>query len=133
MIFSALGAEWLLSKIRPKLGLGLLAALIIALPIWTFNQYFLRWAKHPQTYDAFAGNYAELARKLNSLPPDIPKYVIVNAAGVEVRGIPMSAQSVMFLTDTFLPEKQKEKNIFYLKSDALPPANGIIVKLEPEK
>ena len=45
----------------------------------------------------------------------------------------MSAQSVMFLTDTFLPEKQKEKNIFYLKSDALPPANGIIVKLEPEK
>jgi hypothetical protein len=50
---------------------------------------------------------------LNALPKELPKYVIVKASGVLVRGIPMPAQTVMFITDSFAPEKQKEKNIFY--------------------
>ena len=37
--------------------------------------------------------------------------------GVEVRGIPMPAQTVMFITDTFTLKKQAEKNIHYLLPD----------------
>ena len=55
-----------------------------------------------------------MGRQLNNLPKNMPKYVIVEAGGTDVRGIPMPAQTIMFITDTFTPEKQKEKNIFYV-------------------
>ena len=63
---------------------------------------------------AFSADYVQIGRELNVLPKELPKYVIVEASGVDVRGIPMPAQTVMFITDTFTPEKQKEKNIFYV-------------------
>ena len=56
-------------------------------------------------------NYVEIGNYLNSLPKETPKYVIVNAAGVDVRGIPMPIQTVMFITKTYLPKWQKEKNL----------------------
>jgi 4-amino-4-deoxy-L-arabinose transferase-like glycosyltransferase len=89
---------------------------ILALIIFTqaYVAYFLVWAKNPHTADAFSADYVALGRELNSLPREIPKYVIVQAGGVEVRGIPMPAQTVMFITDTFSPENQKAKNIYYL-------------------
>ncbi len=130
MIFSALGADFVLAKIRKKLALLLLFVLAAALPVYAFNQYFIRWAERPETRDAFAEKYSQLASYLNSLPQETPKYVLVNVSGAQVRGIPMPAQSVMFLTDTFLPEKQKAKNIFYIKPGDLPPADGLTIKLE---
>ena len=79
-----------------------------------YATYFILWGKNPNTAGAFSANYVEIGRQLNTLPKETPKYVIVKASGVLVRGIPMPAQTVMFITDTFTPEKQKEKNIFYL-------------------
>ena len=63
-----------------------------------------------------------MGRELNALPKELPKYVIVEANGVNVRGISMPAQTVMFITDTFTSKKQKEKNIFYV----LPAQKNII-------
>jgi len=51
-----------------------------------------------------------------ALGNEIPKYVVVNESSVDVRGIPVRAQTTMFITDTFTPEKQKEKNIHYVLS-----------------
>ena len=34
--------------------------------------------------------------------------------GVRVNGIPMPAQPVMFITNTFTSAKQQTKNVFYL-------------------
>jgi hypothetical protein len=51
---------------------------------------------------------------LELVPKEEIKYVVVNTGGVLVNGIPMSAQPVMFITDTFTLKKQKEKNIYYL-------------------
>jgi hypothetical protein len=54
------------------------------------------------------------------MPINIKKYVLVNAPGVEVvtpgsgQVVPMPAQTVMFITDTWTPDKQAAKNIFYL-------------------
>jgi 4-amino-4-deoxy-L-arabinose transferase-like glycosyltransferase len=80
----------------------------------TYYAYFVLWANNKNTYDAFSSNYVELGKILNSLPQNLPKYVLVEASGVEVRGIPMPAQTTMFITNTFLPQNQKEKNIFYI-------------------
>lgn len=82
-----------------------------------FNLYFLRYAARPEVSDAFAENYVKLGRYINTLPNDIPKYIVVNASGVYARGYPMPAQTTMFITKTFLSEWRKEKNIYYLVSD----------------
>ncbi len=82
-----------------------------------YQTYFVAWANNPNVQGAFAADYVALGRKLNTLPADIPKYVVVDTGGVLVNGIPMPAQTVMFITDTFTPEGQKTKNIHYVLPD----------------
>jgi cbb3-type cytochrome oxidase subunit 3 len=96
-----------------KEALALLFIFFIAVTAHAFNQYFLKWSSNQNVASAFSDNYVKIGKYLNSLPQNLPKYVIVNAEGVRVRGIPMPAQTVMFVTKTFLPEWQKEKNIYY--------------------
>ncbi|MBI5147637.1 MAG: glycosyltransferase family 39 protein [Parcubacteria group bacterium] len=93
------------------LGAWLIAFLLVA---EVYVSYFLLWGNNPNTAGAFAKNYVEIGRELNAVPRERPKYVIVEAGGGDVRGIPMPAQTVMFITDTFTPEKQREKNLFYV-------------------
>lgn len=97
-----------------------------------YTDYFILWAKNKNTFDAFSADYVELGKKINSLPKEIPKYIIVEAGGVEVRGIPMPAQTTMFITNTFLPENQKEKNIFYIlpKDKEIIPADALIFEIK---
>ncbi len=90
------------------------ATLLILLIFETYNSYFIKWGKNSNVQGAFSADYVEMGRQLNNLPKNMPKYVIVEAGGTDVRGIPMPAQTIMFITDTFTPEKQKEKNIFYV-------------------
>ncbi|MEK7546687.1 MAG: glycosyltransferase family 39 protein [Patescibacteria group bacterium] len=79
-----------------------------------YYSYFIAWANNPNVQGAFAADYVALGRKLNSLPANVPKYVVVGGGGVQVNGIPMPAQTVMFITNTFLSEGQKAKNIRYI-------------------
>ncbi|MDP3053003.1 MAG: glycosyltransferase family 39 protein [bacterium] len=79
-----------------------------------YTTYFILWGQNPNTAGAFNQNYVVIGQQLNALPKELPKYVIVKASGALVRSIPMPAETVIFITDTFTPEKQKEKNIFYI-------------------
>ena len=103
-IFAAIGGYWLynlLSKIMTKKTLLIFSILILI--IFTLNQfdkYFFEWAKRPETEGAFAKNYVNIGNYLNSLASDTQKYVIVNQSGVSVEGIPMPAQTVMFIEAT---------------------------------
>ncbi len=89
----------------------LLSACLI---VQTYNYYFLEWGQNQNVKDAFSQNYVDLGNELNSLPQNAMKYIIVGTGGTDVRGIPMPAQTVMFITDTFTFKKQAEKNIHYL-------------------
>lgn len=133
MIFCALGLVWLIEKIILQIDklalkfpespkqvsrikkelLVLLFVFLITVSIQAYRQYFIQWAGSPNIYYAFNENYRELGSCVKLSSKDKKKYVIINADGVKVRGIPMPSQTVMFITDTFSPEKQKEKNIFY--------------------
>ncbi|MEK7173979.1 MAG: hypothetical protein AAB710_02750, partial [Patescibacteria group bacterium] len=88
----------------------------IAIPIHAAKQYFLDWAHREETRNAFSEPYAQLGRELANLPPDLPKYVIVNGDGVLVRGIPMPAQTVMFTAEGGIAARgvPTERNITYL-------------------
>jgi hypothetical protein len=103
------------------------AILLILLAFQTYTTYFVSWANNQEVYGSFNGEWARIGNELNALPNELPKYIIVEAGGVDVRGIPMPAQTVMFLTDTFTPDKQSAKNLHYL----LPGQESLI--LDPEK
>ncbi|MBI4134580.1 MAG: glycosyltransferase family 39 protein [Candidatus Sungbacteria bacterium] len=101
---------------RHRLALSKPAALIFLLlmPLHTYFLYFEKWGEHPETARAFAAEYAAIGREINALPAEVHKYVVVAAPGVDVRGIPMPAQTVMFITDSFAKEEQERKRIHYL-------------------
>ena len=121
-ILAGAGGIWLYEFIKNKLQ-GALAKKIfnifsfiflILLVFEAYNTYFNLWGKNQNVQGAFAADYVQIGRELRNLPKELPKYVVVEAGGFDVRGLPMSAQTVMFITDTFTPEKQKGKNIFYV-------------------
>lgn len=97
---------------REILILGL--AILALLPVLVYRDYFIRWANNPNTYFAFSTDLWHLGQYLNGLPRDVKKYVIVNLPGVDIRGIPAPAQTVMFATDTFLKKQQEERGTIYL-------------------
>ena len=92
---------------------------LIFLPFNAYYEYFIAWGKNPNVQGAFAADYVAIGRELNKLPAERPKYVIVEAPGINVRGIPMPSQTVMFITDTFTPDKQLKKNVYYKLSSQI--------------
>jgi len=120
-ILAGVGGVWLYKKmtynLQPTTYNALLIAiclLLIGIVINAYYSYFIKWGKNPNVQGAFAQNYVDIGRQLNALPKELPKYVVVKAGGVDVRGLPMPTQTTMFITDTFTPEKRKENNIFYV-------------------
>lgn len=114
-IFAGLGAYWLFEKIAPTsarrapcggLKWPLVLLILLTITLFQFQKYFYNWAKNPETENAFSKNYVEIGNYLNSLSPDTQKYVIVNQSGVLVNGIPMPAQTPMFIERTKYPKTQ---------------------------
>lgn len=103
----------------------------ILLVLSAYTSYFILWGQNVNVQYAFNSLYADIGRLINTMPDNQPKYVIVQATGVSVRGIPMPSQTVMFLTDTFTPDKQAAKNIHYILPDQVSqiPANAFVVTL----
>jgi len=114
----------------------ILALLFISLAI-NYNLYFLKWANDQRTYYAFNANYYALGNYLNQLPQEQLKYILVNAGGVLVNNIPMPAQTVMFVTNTYSPQNQQKRNIFYLLPSDLDKINNsqpfILIPLEKDE
>lgn len=122
--------------IKPRILLVSLVIIGIGLIAQAYCQYFILWAKNPNVAEAFSQNYVDIGRQINSVSPAIAKYVVVNADGVSVRGIPMPSQTVMFITDTFTPEKQKAKNVHYIfpeQESSINNKNSLVFYLEPEQ
>jgi len=148
-IFAAEGLWWMFEYARShqhrehhlaRSGVAAFAVTVLLLSIgaYEFKTYFYDWAPRQEVRDEFNQNYVDVASRLLALPQSKVKYVLVNRdTGVQVNGIPVTAQTVMYLTDTWTTEKQRLKNIFYLTEDQyrrrqyLP--NAIIIPLEEKK
>jgi len=99
----------------------LFLGLISLIPI-EFYRYFIVWGQNPETRGAFTQVYVDQSNYLNSLPAEIKKYVFVNEGGVLVPypgGIPMPAQTIIFLTN-------KTPNIKYLTPENCKDCSNII-------
>lgn len=111
-----------------------LVIFLIALTTAEYDKYFNKWAKNSNTANSFNQNYVRIGEVLNIMPQKTKKYVLVNTGGIDVNGIPMPAQTVMFTTDTWTPEKQKAKNIYYLTEEqyrmGMYDGEGVVIPLE---
>ena len=87
----------------------------VAATAHAYNTYFNRWAGNFNVREAFQADIVEKAQWIKKQPYDIKKYVITDAVGqVDTTGTPMSFQPIVFITDTLYPQKQAEKNIYYI-------------------
>ncbi|MEE8131814.1 MAG: glycosyltransferase family 39 protein [Candidatus Paceibacterota bacterium] len=127
-ILAGIGGIWLYEKLLTKMQkdtkvrkfiLVTSYLLLVTLIFEAYTTYFILWGQNPNTAGAFNQEYVRLGKELRELPKELPKYVVVEASGVDVRGMPMPTQTVMFLTDTFTPDKQKAKNLYYIFPDEL--------------
>jgi hypothetical protein len=118
MFLAAIGGIWLSDFLQARFhkelirGLGVLFIIIIA--ISGYYDYFFVWAKNPNVPGAFNANYVAIGKEINQLPTSTAKYVVVEAGGVLARGIPVPAETTMFITNTFTTSTQIAKNIHYL-------------------
>jgi len=105
---------------------------LVGIEYW---RYFIFWAQNPNVKGAFEQRFVDEANYLNSLNLNIKKYVIVNEDGVAVPypdGIPMPAQTIMFLTRINRPETL----VTYFKRDEtskLPNCSNCSVVILPMK
>ena len=117
IILAAHGGFWLYQQSQKRLRPWVLNATVIfllaGLTANAYRSYFIVWAQDPGVPPAFSNHAAMLGRELEVLPVAIPKYVVVEPQDdlFLIRGIPISAQPTMFITDTFLPEEQEARNI----------------------
>ncbi|OGM97481.1 MAG: hypothetical protein A2735_01985 [Candidatus Yanofskybacteria bacterium RIFCSPHIGHO2_01_FULL_41_21] len=133
MIFAARGFMWLFNAAEgwekithPWMAQGhrqfvlpILVAfsLLGAFSFYEYNRYFNIWGPSQKTADSFSVNYVEIANEINASPITKKKYVIVSPSSVDAYGLPIRAETVMFLTDTVLPPTQRAKNLTYLTVD----------------
>ena len=140
-IFAAMGLWWAYEKLyywlvafnpdkiyqdQRRMMLNVTLVIFLAsLAVVEFGRYQITWAHNVDS--SFNQNYKNIAEYINKLPTDVPKYVIVNTDGVQVkipgdpegRSMPVPVQTVMFLTDTFSYQKQVQRKIFYLTEEEL--------------
>jgi hypothetical protein len=132
IILSAIGGIWLYAwangEWRMANGEKIINAVavifIVAVAVFAYVDYFVVWAKNPNVPGAFNADYVAIGDQMNALPSSTPKYVVVNAGGVLARGIPVPAETVMFVTDSFTTSTQIANHIAYLlpnQLDQIPP------------
>lgn len=149
-IFAAEGLWWMFEYARDEkhghrihiahsnVAVFALVTFLLAIGGYEFKAYFYDYAPRPEVRAEFNQNYVDVAHKLLALPQSRIKYLLVNRdTGVAVNGIPVTAQTVMFITDTYTPEKQRAKNLYYLTPEQYARrqylAGSTIVPLEAKK
>jgi len=105
-----------------RLNVAVLVFLIL-LVFEAYTSYFILWGNNPKTAAAFNKETTDFAYEIRALPKELKKYVIYNPNdyGVYV---------VWFLTNSYLPDDQKKRNIFYFhpgEVDENQMQNGIFV------
>jgi len=90
---------------------------VVAVACYAYYDYFVVWAGNPNVPGAFNADYVAIGNQMNALPQATQKYVVVNAGGVLARGIPVPAETVMFVTDSFTTSSQLANHVTYLLPD----------------
>lgn len=114
-IFAAIGAYWFVfdffgrvckTKRDFYVFVMCLILFVVALTYASYDIYFNKWGKNQETRGAFTVDLSNLGDYLNSLPDNTNKYVVVTQGGTLVNGIPMPAQTPIFIERLAFGEKR---------------------------
>ncbi len=120
LVFATVGGVWLWRFAeehlhwRNEITRSILIIFLIIVAIFGYTEYFFTWAENPNVPGAFNENYVLVGDAINALPSSTPKYVVVNAGGVLARGVPIPAETVMFVTHSFTGADAAARNIHYI-------------------
>lgn len=122
-ILAGVGGIWFYEKIKTFyvtksqkiMFFAVMFFIVSLLTYFELNRYFYDWGMRKEVYAEFNQNYTNMANYLNSLPDNVNKYVIANDNGVLVNGIPMPAQTIIFLERV----KYGKTRATYLKPDEI--------------
>ncbi len=122
LLAAAVGGVWLwrrMARRLPPLGAHAVPYLFAAwLAVAAYHTYFITWGTHRLVAASYYDVAVDIARRLQAAPRGIPKYVILTPEPIPyVRDLPSTARPIMFLTDTFSPEKRQEQQMHFLLSD----------------
>lgn len=121
-IAGARALGWIRKKASPGKAVTAAVLFAAATAVFAFVSYFVVFAKSPQATGAFAQNYVDLGKEINSLPASAKKYIVVEAGGVDVHGVPMPAMTTMFITRSYTKHDRDARNIQYITNPADIPA-----------
>lgn len=118
LALAARGTHWLYEHTRTYLSEANYAVIIIVMTAFLTYQatiaYFLVWAPSPEVAYAFTTQYQALADQINALPPSTSKTVVETFGDLTLCYPTICVQSVMFLTNSYLPDQQAAKHIKYI-------------------
>ncbi len=103
-------------RVGKQLTVIVMASFILYALVDGYHTCFVLWAKDPHLSAFFGADYVKTGKEINALPDETQKFVVVEARGMTVHGVPMPAQTVMFLTDTYSGENREKKNLSYISS-----------------
>ncbi len=117
-LLAALGAHQVYAWLCPHLPARVLqiaaAVALLGLCYQPYHAYFDVWAPNPKTAEAFDSPYSDLARRIAAAPAGQRKLVVTTLSGMQVRGLPIQLQPVMFLTGSYTARERREKRIQYI-------------------
>jgi hypothetical protein len=102
---------------RKSAMLVVMGVMAIATAVQGYRQYFLVWSRDPRIAGGFDASLLNVAARLNDLPRELLKHVILDPDPTVVHGLPVAAEIIKFLTDTATPDRQAAKNLYYLWPD----------------
>jgi predicted membrane protein len=112
-LIAASGADWISTR-SCLLFRIIVGAVSISAIVAGYQLYFVTWAGDPRVANAHDVTLLNFSSKVNCMPIELPKYVILDPDPMTVAGLPVAAQTIMFLTDTATQDRQQAKNIHYL-------------------
>jgi hypothetical protein len=103
-------------------GAGIVVGLLLAAQ--ADQQYFEAWAKQPGVAKEYMAILEETADEVNRMPNQTAKFVVLPNSKFQIRGAPLIAQPLMYLTASFTERGQTDHHIRYV-TDANAASFGI--------
>ena len=117
--------DYLAPRINAALRLSALAVSFLLLCYEPYHTYFDSWAHDPNVGTYFEKDLSQFAARINELPRETPKFVVMADPGGMANGIPVAVQTIAFLTGSYTKKGQEAINIHYaVPATGFKPASG---------
>lgn len=120
MLLAGLGASkgWdALQRRSPRRATAVATGIAVLIVVHVSVTYFVIWGRDARVADGFAAQDLATARAIAAMPPEVPKYVVVEPPDRDVNDLPFAAYPVMFVTGTYTEAGRRAKRVTYLRPE----------------